>query len=85
MLLNRYQTYVFDTKRDEDPTLDPARRNLLGEDYKGAPPCAWSDGDALLEKEKLQDFVRDIVENGYTYGVEEITELAQRLMDELNF
>ena len=80
---NRYQTYVFDTTPDLPPAFDPKRRDVLGPNYKEAPPCAWMDGHALREKSKMEDFIRDVRDNGHNYTGEDLADKAEKLFDEL--
>jgi len=80
---NRYQTYVFDNSPDVSPILDPKCRDVLGGKYKEGTPCAWMDGHALREKTKMEDFIRDVRDNGHNYTGEDLADKAEKLFADL--
>lgn len=80
---NRYQTYVFDSGFDADPKSEKKFRDMLGPEYKGAPPCAWMDGHAMREHSALLDFVREVAGAGDMKTGDELADAAEKLLEEL--
>lgn len=55
--------------------------NPFCSEFLGVKPYAWSRGDALEEKDKLQDFIRSLASGDIEFPVDE----ARALMDEMNW
>lgn len=82
MKLSRYQTYVFDM--EPKPEADPKKRELLGPLYKGGVPCAWSDGHALQDADRMREFIQWVADNASEMDSFSVSEAANELLNELN-
>ena len=72
-------TFVFRGK------LNPTEgKNPFHQEFCGLTPSAWCRGEALADKDELEDFIRECRDGKFS-DIEEAQEAASALMDKQGF